>query len=250
MIELYNNLVHEPLLNVLILFYNTIAFQNFGLAIIFLTIFIRIILYPLFQKNVRHQNEMQKLQPKIRKAQEAHKGNREKQAQVTMELYKEHNVKPFSGILILLVQMPVIIALFQIAQSSFTPETFAELYSFVKAPIDLNTSFLGLINLKESSIVGNNFIVLILAALAQYFQAKLSLPPQKPGHEVSRAEKIGRQMVFITPGFTIVVLAGLPATVALYWLTTSLVTIIQQKVINKKIKREHGELGNIREKNN
>lgn len=247
MIEIYNTIIYYPLLNTLVFFYNTIAFHNFGLAIIFLTILIRIILFPLFQKNVRHQTEMQKLQPKIKKVQNDHKHDREKQAQAMMDLYKEHNIKPFSGIMILIAQMPIIIALFHIARSSLTPESLTGLYSFIQAPTTLNTSFLGLINLKESSIVGGNFIVLVLAALAQYFQAKLSMAQTKPKEELSPAEKIGRQMVFLAPALAIVFLAGLPATVALYWLTTSLVTIIQQKIINQKI---NGELGDIRQKNN
>src|SRR3989344_1229472 len=110
MIEIYNSLIYQPILNILVFFYKTIAFYDFGLAIIFCTIFIRIILYPVFHKSAKHQSVMQKIQPKLEKVRELHKDDKEKQMKATMDLYKEHNINPFSGILLLLVQLPVLIA--------------------------------------------------------------------------------------------------------------------------------------------
>src|SRR3989344_4578938 len=170
MIEIYNTLIHDPLLNILIFFYNTIALGDLGLAIIFLTILIRLILYPLFHKGLRHQAVMQNLQPKIKKIQDDHKDNKEKQMEAMFALYKEHNFNPFSGFFIILAQLPVLIALYRIFLSVFKEGALNSLYSFVDKPEILNKLFLGLINLSEPSI----FIV-GFAALLQYFQGRMSL---------------------------------------------------------------------------
>lgn len=241
MAYLYNLLIYQPLVNALIFFYNTVAFENLGLAIIFLTLLIRMVLFPLFHKSTRHQMMMMKLQPEVKKIQEKHKHDREKQTLAMMELYKEHNVNPFSGILLLIIQLPVLFALFQIFRSSFVAESLrGTLYGFVKTPAALNVLFLGLINLEQGSI-----LMVGLAAVAQYFQAKLSLPP-KSGGAPSAAERMSRQMVFVGPIFTLLIFYRLPAAVGLYWAVTSLFSVIQQLIINKSLK--NGPTGNINQK--
>ncbi len=225
----YNLILYQPLLNVLIFFYNTIALGDLGLAIIFLTVLIRLILFPIFHKSARHQAAMQRIQPELKKIQELHKGNREKQTQATLDLYKQHKVNPFSGFLLLLVQLPILIAIYQIILKSLKPGFLSGLYGFVHAPLMINPTFLGLINLGERSI-----IVVALAALAQYFQGKLSLlPPQKAGAS-DPAQKISRQMVIVGPVVTLVIFYNLPAAIGLYWFTTTLFSIFQQIIINRQ----------------
>lgn len=228
---LYTSLLYNPLLNILIFFYNTIAFGNFGLAIIFFTIFIRIILFPLFHKSARHQVVMQRLQPELKKIEEKHRGDRERQGKEMMALYKEHNVNPLFGFLFLIIQLPILIALYQIFLRSLRPDFFSGLYSFIKHPASLNTSFLGLINLGERSI-----LMVGLAALAQYFQGVLSLPESERGRRETAAEKISRQMVFLAPFMTLIIFYNLPAAVSLYWLVATLFSIFQQIFINKQNK--------------
>lgn len=227
---LYHTILYNPLLNILIFLYNTIAVRDLGLSIILLTVLIRLILFPIFHKSARHQVVMQKLQPAIKKIQETHKSDREKQAQAMMALYKEHNVNPFSGFLLLIVQLPILIALYQIILKSLKPGVLAGLYNFVSAPLAINTSFLGLINLQERSI----FIV-VLAGLAQYLQAKLAIPKRESSANLTPAEKTVRQMVFIGPLITVIIFYNLPAAVGLYWLATSLFSIVQQIIVNKQI---------------
>jgi len=238
---IYNLIIYQPLLNTLIFLYKTVAFGDLGLAIIFLTIIIRLVLFPLFQKSVEHQMVMQALQPKLKQAQEAHHGNREKQSQAMLELYREHRVNPFMGFLLLLVQLPILFAVYHIFLKSFTPDVFKDLYSFVVAPAALNPMFLGLINLAKGSTV-----VVACAAIAQYIQGRTSLRKLAPGEEVSSADRMARNMVLIGPAITILIFYRLPAALALYWFITSLFSIGQQAIVNRKI--ADGKLGNLHTK--
>ena len=243
MIYAYTTFLYNPLLNTLIFFYNTIALRDFGLAIIVFTIFIRILLFPLFQKSARHQVVMQRLQPHLKKIEEKHKGDRDKQGQEMMALYKEHNFNPFFGFLFILIQLPILIALYRIFLNSLQPDFLTGLYGFIYHPTTINISFLNLINLGQRSI-----IMVALAAAAQYYQGVLTLPTFEENHEWTSTEKVSRQMVFLGPVMTLIIFYNMPAAVSLYWLVATLFSIFQQIIINKKT--NHGELGIIRKKNN
>ena len=230
----------NPLINVLVFFYNTAAFQDFGLAIIFLTLFIRIILFPLFYKSTKNQILIQRLQPELNKIQHDHKDNKEKQAQAMMDLYKKHNVNPFAGFLMIFLQLPVLIAIYNVFLQGFTPEIFQHLYGFIAKPEVLNTTLLGLLDLKKGSI-----LMVSLAAAAQYLQGYFMMPRAEKGKELSSAEQINRQMMYIGPVLTVVILGKLPAAIGLYWLITSIFSVAQQVYINKTLnikeeKKEHG----------
>lgn len=229
-LQIYNALIYQPILNVLIFFYKTLAFYDFGLAIIFSTIFIRLLLYPVFHKSAKHQMVMQKIQPRIEEAKELHKNDKEKQMKATMEIYQEHGVNPFSGILLLLIQLPVLIALYQIFFNKLTPAVLSNLYSFVGAPTTFNTSFLSLINLEQSSI-----LMVSLAAILQYFQGKMMLPKIEKGKKLSPAESVGRQMVYVAPFLTLIIFMRMPAAISLYWATSTLFSIFQQKIIKQQL---------------
>lgn len=230
MIQLYNLVLYQPLLNALIFFYNTIAFKDLGLAIIILTLLIRLILFPIFHKSARHQMVMQELQPKLKKIQEEHKHDRERQVKATMELYKNHKINPFSGFFLLLVQLPILIALYRIFLNISKPEVFiGKFYSFIAAPAHLATTFLGLINLSERSI-----LMVVLAAIAQYFQSKLAITKSQKESQ-DKAAKLGRQMAVVGPILTVIIFVNLPSAVSLYWLTTSIFSVFQQMLINRKL---------------
>jgi YidC/Oxa1 family membrane protein insertase len=235
---MFQTLFFDPLFNILIFLYNTVAFQDFGLSIILLTLLVRIIFAPLFYKSAKNQIVMQRLQPEIKKIQHNHKDNREKQAQVLMELYKTHNVNPFSGFLMLIVQLPVLIAIYRIFLQGFSPEIFDHLYSFISKPDHLNALFLGLINLEKRSI-----LIVGLAAIVQYLQGNLALPKIEKEQALSAAERISRQMVYLGPILTVVILSTLPAAIGLYWLVTSAFSVVQQIYINKRLnkKEENGQ---------
>ncbi len=232
--SLLNEVLYKPLFNGLVLIYNSIALEDLGLAIILLTILIRIILFPLFHKSLRHQRLTQELQPHIRKIQEKHKDNREAQTKAILELYAHHKANPLTPFILILVQLPILWVLFKIFNGGINGESLSLLYSFVSRPEAVNHTFLGLIDLNKTSLY-----VAALATAAQYLQSKLSLPKQKPGQEITQAEKIGRKMIYVGPVITALILFRLPAALGLYWLTTTVFSVFQQIVINKKF--SHGE---------
>ncbi|MEK7168190.1 MAG: YidC/Oxa1 family membrane protein insertase [Patescibacteria group bacterium] len=220
MIELFNKILYQPLFNVLVFLYQYLG--DLGVAIIILTVLIRVVLFPLFYKGAKDQAIMQRLAPKIKEIQTNHKNNREEQAKALMGLYREHKVNPLSSFLLILVQLPILIALYQVFMKGLVGPDF----------LDLN--FLGLIDLSKKSA-----IIVGLAAVAQYFQGKLSIiKSEKLFKDLTPVERMGRQMIYLGPILTIIFLYffNLPSAVGLYWLTTSLFSVIQQIIINKRLK--------------
>ena len=237
---MFQTIFNIPLFNALIFIYNTIAFQDLGLAIIFLTLLIRIVFLPLFYKSAKNQVLIQRLQPELNKIQHDHKDNKEKQAQAMMDLYKKHNINPLSGFLMLLIQLPVLIAIYQVFLHGFSPEVFDRLYSFIPKPNEFHANLLGLLDLQKPSI-----LMVSLSAIAQYLQGYLTLPRVEKGKVLSTAEAITKQMVYLGPVITVVILVNLPAAIGLYWLVTSVFSVVQQIYINKTLnikeeKKEHG----------
>jgi len=233
---IFHALLYKPLFNALVLLYKTAALNDFGLAIIMLTVVIRLIFYPLFYKTYRNQTIMQKLQPAVRKIQHDHKHNRERQAQELLALYREHKVNPFSSLFLIFIQLPILIALYRVFYNGFAPEAWQNLYDFIAPPGNFTSSFLGLIDLSK-----RNIIMVGLAALAQYFQGRLSLPKKPGAGEVSQAEQVGRRMLYIAPMLTLILFYTLPSAIGLYWLVTSLFSILQQILINRSLNKKNGE---------
>lgn len=232
MIYLFNEFLYRPLLNLLFFIYGEV-FSDLGVAIIILTIVIRVVLLPLFYKSAKDQAILQKIAPQIKEVQKLHKDNKERQVKEMMQVYKDHKVSPFSGFLLLLLQLPILIALYKVFLGGFSEETISLLYGFVSHPDVVNYDFLGLVDLKERSL-----ILVALSAFFQYLQSKLMLNLAKGGQKKGNllpAEKIARQMALFSPIITLVILYPLPAAVALYWLTTSVFSVIQQIVINRRI---------------
>ncbi len=238
MFNWFQYIFYRPILNLLIFFYDTIAVHNLGLAIILVTLLIRFVLFPFFHKGAKQQMLMQRIQPKVKKIQEEHKKDMTKQSEALMALYKEHGINPFSSFLLLLIQLPILIALYWAVRSGLGSGAIVGLYSFVPAPQTINTLFLGFINLATPSIT-----LILLAAVAQYFQARLAIYKQPAGQALSPAEKIARQMSFIGPIMTIVIFYGLPAAVGLYWLVASLFSIVQQFFVNRHLEQKFGAPG-------
>ena len=150
---MFQTLFYNPFLNALVWLYGTIAFQDLGVAIILLTLGIRVIFLPLFYKQAKNQSLMQKLQPEIKKIQHNHKDDKEKQAKAMMELYKMHNVNPLSGFLMVLIQLPIVFGLYRVFLNGISPATLVNLYSFVAAPQHLNATFLHLLDLQKPKIL-------------------------------------------------------------------------------------------------
>lgn len=227
--EIFNQYIYDPLLNSLIFLAGYMPGQDLGLAIIILTLLIRVILFPLFYKGAKDQAILQRLAPKIKEIQENHKDDRAKQAQAMIDIYREHKVNPFTQFIIILIQLPVLIALYWV-------------FLGVKE-LNINHYFLGFIDLSAK-----NLLLVVLAALAQYYQGKLALPKASAKKDLTPMEQMGRQMVVMGPMLTIAFLMFLPSAVALYWLTTSLFSIAQQMWINKQLQVSDEKLIDIDKK--
>src|SRR3989344_455659 len=165
MIALYNSIIYYPLLNLLVFFYNIIPGHDIGVVIILLTLLIRVALAPSFHKSLKSQSAMNALQPKLTELREKHKDNKEAQAKAMMDLYKEHKINPLSSCLPLLIQLPILIALYFVFTQALGNE-LGTLWSFVQNPGVINPFFLGIDLSKPSIVLG------ILAGAAQFWQSK------------------------------------------------------------------------------
>lgn len=228
---IFNTILYQPLLNVLVLLYLYLPGHDFGVAVIILTILTKLIFYPLGVKAIKSQRALSTLQPKIKEIQEKYKEDKEQQTKEIMALYKVEKINPFSGCLPILIQLPVLIALYRVFWFGLKPEQMTLLYSFVPLPGTINPSFLGIINLAEP-----NIILAILAGVLQFIQIKKSMPATKIKKDSGVSEHMQKQMQYFMPIFMIVILFRLPSAIGLYWVTTTIFTIVQQYVILKKEK--------------
>jgi len=233
-INIFNESLYRPLLNALIWIYNIIPGNDLGIAIIILTILIRFILYPLSKKAIQSQKAMSRLQPKIKEIQKKCK-NKEEQAKAMMELYKKHKINPMAGCLPILIQLPILIALYRVFFSGLKPEALNILYDFVARPDSLNVMFLGLIDLSQRSI-----FLAVLAGVFQFIQSKMIVPKniggQKGKSGLDFASMMSQQMVYFMPVITVFIAWSLPAALPLYWAVITLFGIVQQYFTKIEIK--------------
>ncbi len=229
-VTIFNAVFYRPLFNGLIFLYNSIPFHDFGLAIILLTVIIRFILYPLNQKAIKSQKALNDLQPQIKELQTKYKSDRTKQSQALMDLYKSKGINPASGCLPLLIQLPVLLALYRVFWNGLNPASLNSLYSFIGRPEVINPWFLGLIDLSKS-----NYGMAILAGVLTFFQSKMMTPTQPKNTGTGDfTAAFSKQMVYLMPVITVVIAWKLPAGLALYWVVITLFGIVQQYLVSRK----------------
>lgn len=227
--SLYNEVLYRPLLNGLIWFYDVLPWQDLGLAIIALTVVIRVLLTPFLWKAQKAQKDLAAIQPEIKKIQEQFKNDREGQGRALMELYAGHKVNPFSGCLLMLIQLPILIALFQVFQKVFKPEELRYLYSFVANPGMLDSVSLGLIDLAKG-----NIYLGVVAAATQFLQTKFAAPMPKPsGDKKDFSSILQMQATYIFPALILVWSYTLPSALTLYWTILNILAIVQEIVMRK-----------------
>jgi YidC/Oxa1 family membrane protein insertase len=230
----FNLILYQPLFNALILLYLYLPGRDFGIAVIVLTILTKVIFYPLGAKAIRSQKNLQELQPKLQEIQSRYKEEKERQVKETMELYKREKINPFSGCLPLLIQLPILIALYQVFWKGLQPEQMANLYSFVANPGTIDPTFFGIINLSKP-----NIYLAVFAGISQFVQTKMTSPKsQKPRAGSSQmGEIMQKQMLYFFPAFTVLILWNLPSAIGLYWLVSTIFSIIQQYLIFRPVKQ-------------
>lgn len=236
LIQGFTVLLYNPLFNALVLLYLYLPGRDFGIAVIVLTILIRIILYPLMVNSLKSQKALSEIQPKMKEIQEKHKNDKEMQSKEMMALYQREKINPLGGCLPLLIQLPILIALYQVFMKGLVPGTMHHLYSFIPNPGVINTSFLGLINLTEP-----NMILAVLSGIIQFFQTKTMTPKKKniegKKDQMSQFSDImQKEMLYFFPILTVFILWKLPSAIGLYWIVTGLFSIYQQMMVNRETK--------------
>lgn len=230
----FNQFLYRPLFNALILLYQTVSFRDLGVAIIMLTLFIRVLLSPLSRKSIIAQKEMTAIQPEVKKLQEKHKHEKEEQMKKVMALYKEKNINPLSGCLPLIIQLPIVIALYQVFLSGFNEQSLQQLYGFMPHPESINHFFLGFIDISKQ-----NMALAVLAGALQFWQSKMILDEQKKHHtpaefQANTSLAMSKQMTYMMPVLTVFIAYSVHAGIALYWVVTTVFSVAQQRNILKK----------------
>lgn len=215
--QIYNLILYQPLLNALFFLYQYL--NDFGLAIILLTILIRLIFYPLTLQSLRAQKNLSRLQPKIEEIEKKYKEDKEKKVRELISLYQKEKINPFSSLFLVFIQIPILIALYQVFLKGIK--------EIVSEP-----KFLGIINLSQPAPA-----LAFFTGILQFFQSKTITPPQKfkQGQKgTAQFSKIFQnQMLYFFPIFTFLILLKLPAAIGLYWIVTILFSIFQQYLVSK-----------------
>ncbi|HRY77059.1 MAG TPA: YidC/Oxa1 family membrane protein insertase [Candidatus Paceibacterota bacterium] len=227
-----------PFFNILILIYNFLPWPDIGVATIILTFIIRLIFFPIFYKSTKQQIIMNRIQPELQKIQKEYKNDKEKQVKAQMELYKKHKVSPFGSCLLMLAQLPIIFAVYRVFLNGFSSERLADLYGFVARPEIINSIFLGLIDLTKP-----NLVLAIIAAVLQFVSSKMLMPTsQQSSSSDQPAQKMAatmqKQMIFLGPVMTLIILGPLPSIIGLYWSATTIFSILQQWFTQKRVQVE------------
>jgi len=221
---------------------NNITFGDVGFAIILATIIVKTALFPLTSKSIRSQVLMKKMEPEMKKIKQDYP-DKEEQAKKTFELYKKYKTNPFSGCLVVLLQIPVIFALYYVFYKGVVVDK-SIIYPFIQAPEILSTKFLGLIDLGQKSL-----FLGVLTGLSQFVQGYLSSPINTKKVEVLKDKKdkvdfqeqlsdsMQMNIKYILPIFIGFVAWKISAAVALYWTVSNVYTILQEWYIRRKLSK-------------
>lgn len=232
---MFHTIFYLPLYNALI-FLTGSLWGSLGLAVVVLTLIVKFILAPLSHKSIVSQIEQKKLQPLIEDLKKKYPDQKEQSVKM-MELYKEHKTNPFAGCLLIILQLPVIIALYRVFLAGATVIP-TDLYSSVHAPITVNAMFLGMDMAAKGSI-----ILAILAGLSQFLQMYLSPAMQNtPASPVTDDPKMNmmnsmtKSMKYTMPLMIAVFAYAVPGAVALYWVISNIFMIAQERFVMMRMK--------------
>lgn len=234
---MFNTIFYEPIYNALVYLINVIPGGDIGLAIILLTIIIKFILLPLHRKAIISQIKLKQLEPKINEI-KAKYTDKQEQATKTFELYKQEKINPLSGCLPILIQLPIIFALYKVFLDGFDFASVENLYSFIKAPETINLNFLGFFDLGT-----RNLFLAVLAGITQFFQIDLAVkrnPAVKDdgSMQANISNMMSKQMRFIMPVFVGFISYQISGAIALYWSVNNIFTTVQEVLINKKMAKK------------
>lgn len=236
----FNAYIYHPMYNALAFLISVVPGGDVGLAVIILTVLVRIILFPLAFSASRTQRAMRAVDPELKALREKLKDNKEALARETMALFKKNKINPFASIFFIVVQIPIIIGLYWVFSAEGASLVFdpAILYSFVEVPSAASLMLFGVFDLSGKSIV-----LSVLVAVTQYFYASLLMPiaPVSTGKsfqdDLSKSMHI--QMRYVFPLILGVIAYAISGVIALYFLVANIFGILQELVV----KRLHDKQG-------
>lgn len=246
---MFQTILINPLLNALVWLYDVIPGHDLGVAIILLTLIIKGILFLPSLSSIRSQHQLQDLQPKVDAVRKKYKNNKEEMGKRLMELYKENKVNPLSSCLPLLIQLPIIFALFRaflviqridVDTGFLAPDDLSHLYGYLQtkyATTSINANFLGFVDLAATK----NYILAGLAGIFAFIQARM-MQARKPAIQTegskdeSMAAAMSKQTSYILPVITLFFGYTFPAGVTLYWVVSTLFQVGQQWIFIKRHK--------------
>ncbi|MBI2020983.1 membrane protein insertase YidC [Candidatus Giovannonibacteria bacterium] len=227
---IYTQVFYRPILNGLLVLTTFLPGHDLGLAVILLTVLIKILTFPMTHKMLRTQKIMKEIEPQIKKINEEKKDKNE-QARALMELYKIHGINPFSGFFMLIIQLPILFAMYRVFINGI-PFKAQEVYYFLSIPENINLVFLGFISLTEASIG-----LAAIAAISQFLQIRLATvqPAGDVKKKADMAVMMQKQMMYVFPVMIFFLGFKLPAAVSLYWTSMNIFAIIHEAMVRRKV---------------
>lgn len=240
---LWNTVFYQPIYNILVFIINNITFGDVGFAIILVTIIIKLILSPLTKKSIKSQILMKRMEPEIKQIKKDFP-NKEEQAKKTFDLYKKYGTNPFSGCLVVIIQLPIIFALYYVFYNGISIQKDI-IYPFIQIPTVMHTNFLGLIEMGSKSL-----FLGIFAGFTQFIQGYLASPSKTKKIEIVKeietkdgkkdfqeqlSDSMQMNVKYILPIFIGFVAWKISAAVALYWVVSNIFTIVQEWYIRRQL---------------
>lgn len=232
----FHALIYDPLYNGLVFFVGVLPANDVGLAVVLLTIVVRIIIFPLSRRAVIAQKQMKDIAPELEALKVKYKNDREQQGRAIFALYKERDIHPFASFGLILIQLPILIALYwMFALGGLPAIDSAVLYPFVHIPGNVNMEFLGLFNLGAKSVLFAG-----LAAATQIVYSRLSMGPRKkPGPSDGTfagdmAKSFDLQARYVLPVIIGVIAYTIPAAAPLYWVVSNTFMIAQEYMMGRR----------------
>ncbi len=229
----------EPLYNAFIFLIGVMPHGDVGLAIIAMTVIVRALFYPAFTASIRTQMGMAAVQGELEEINEKYKDDSAERAKATMALYKDKNIRPLAGFVAILVQIPILIALYYSISREGLPHIATELlYSFVPVPHTVNVVFLGFLNL----LTPHNVVLAVVVALLQYVVVRLSVTRTKNSStkpldaDKARVQAMQQNlMLYAMPVLYVFIVYSLPAVAGLYFAVSNLISIGQELLIRRQL---------------
>lgn len=239
MIALWNTLFYEPLYNALFFIINTLPNSSLFIAVVILTIIVRLIIAPLSYKAIRTQLKIKQLQPKLKEIKKIE--DKQEQARETLKLYKEHGVNPFSSFFLILIQLPIILALYWVFRDGGLEVDPEILYSFVTEPQNIVRTTFGIDLAKQSTLLA------FLTGFTQFIYLSTSSTMKKDKEDTGASEQekvmqmVQQSMKYIMPVMITIFAYVVGGAVALYWVTSNLFMIAQEQYLRRQIKKEKNQ---------